>query len=1083
MPDLVVGGLVRFTRDDGATIGVVVATDPSRTQVKWDDPELPTLFVTKDAPLDRVDLPPMVVRASTGEPGLLVELKSENPPKWTVQTLNGVKTVPEADLRPNLDLDPGLKLANGELGSKKRFVLALATRLYLIRHLHDDLVSLAASRVDLKPHQVSVVHRVVSSYPHRFLLCDEVGLGKTIEAGMILKELRARDQGRRCLIIVPASLQRQWQFELKTKFNETFAILNSATAKHVEATEAPGTNPFHRYDSVIVSESWITGKKWAEFARQVAWDMIIVDEAHHVRANRAGQKRTRLFQLMQDLAAPDHLASRAMLFLTATPMQLEEYELYALVDLLDPALFPTDEHFRRAKSETPGLNLLVEQLSEIGFPIDGEDPEETVARVSRWLAIDERLAAKRLSAGPEEVATVCADLSERHLLSEILIRNRKKNVGGFMPRSASRWPVQLTDDERRALARVEDYVAHGYAQAEKTNDNAVGFVMVIFQKLMASSIRALRTSLEGRRQRLLAKTSPLKTTVTQLESLLDDDADATDVVATGSASKAEIAELEELVDLLDGIEHDSKAEKLLAELEGLFAEDPDGKVLIFTEFRETQRHLAELMTERAEASGSAWGIHFFHGQLNPFEKDRSVERFRDGTGPQILISTEAGGEGRNFQFCHVLVNYDLPWNPMRIEQRIGRVDRIGQEHPVEVFNLYTEGTIEERVLDVLEQRIDAFEQTVGGLDPILGTTEKSIREALRQAPAEREQALEALGEKLEKQVAAARDADMKLRDFIMDTKSFSKEIAAKITGRESPVSPEQQERFMLGLLREERTYVKSLGDEYELTFHDPFRKAHEYEFFLEGPKKWAVFRPDAVRDSQHIEYMAFGHEIIDSIVQEVLSPHFEGVTGSWRLSAGDEFSAAAGWLFVHVLNVPGIRPRQELVPVFVSDEGEVSLPVGRALLERAARLEQHDGVEIAASEFTVDSVGELQGVAEDEVERVRQEIEDEARASAGERVDQELAKVTKYFEYRRLAAADKLEATMATVNRLRNSSESGDKKILPVWERNLELAEELVLELAAARDRRLAEIEQHRHPYVDQQLVAAGRIEIVEELA
>ena len=175
--------------------------------------------------------------------------------------------------------------------------MALVTRHHRLAHLHDDLVSLGHTRVDVKPHQVGVVHRVITSYPHRFLLCDEVGLGKTIEAGMILKELRTRRIVKRCLIIVPPSLRRQWQFELKTKFNEVFPILDTDTVRHLEKTEGYTENPFLRYDNVIVSEAWVTSDARSNEVRQVDWDMIIVDEAHHVRSTRRGNRvvTTRLY--------------------------------------------------------------------------------------------------------------------------------------------------------------------------------------------------------------------------------------------------------------------------------------------------------------------------------------------------------------------------------------------------------------------------------------------------------------------------------------------------------------------------------------------------------------------------------------------------------------------------------------------------------------------------------------------------------------------------------------------------------------------------------------------------------------------
>ena len=172
----------------------------------------------------------------------------------------------------------------------RRFSLAVTARRYEIEQLTNDLVSLGESRVDIKPHQVSVVHRVITNYPHRFLLCDEVGLGKTIEAGMILKELRARGGAGRCLVIAPPNLLGQWQFELKSKFNETFSIINSDTVKYLRSTQGIDGNPFEVYDSVIVSSSWVTNEQWARYATEVSWDMVIVDEAHHARVHISGEQ-------------------------------------------------------------------------------------------------------------------------------------------------------------------------------------------------------------------------------------------------------------------------------------------------------------------------------------------------------------------------------------------------------------------------------------------------------------------------------------------------------------------------------------------------------------------------------------------------------------------------------------------------------------------------------------------------------------------------------------------------------------------------------------------------------------------------
>ena len=245
---------------------------------------------------------------------------------------------------------------------------------------------------------------------------------------------------------------------------------------------------------------------------------------------------------------------------------------------------------------------------------------------------------------------LCDDLSSKHLLSEILIRNRKAVVGGFMPRRAHRWKVELTQAEIDALDLVEDHVARGYAAASEQSDNSIGFLMVAYQKMMASSIAALRVSLAGRRDRLRAGDAKARGSSKELRELADEDSDlgaeaAGQLAALGDA---EADELDILVDALEALPIDSKAETLRSHMATIKDEAEVAKVLIFTEFRATQDHLAEVLRS------SGWNVSLFHGQLKPEQKDRAVEAFRDDSKPHVLISTEAGGEGRNFQFCSLV---------------------------------------------------------------------------------------------------------------------------------------------------------------------------------------------------------------------------------------------------------------------------------------------------------------------------------------------------------------------------------------------------------------------------------------------
>ena len=942
-------------------------------------------------------------------------------------------------------------------------------------HLHDELVSLGQVGVDIKPHQVAVVHKVISNYPHRFLLCDEVGLGKTIEAGMVLKELRARGGAQRVLAIVPPNIVRQWQFEMKTKFNETFSVLNTNTVRYLE-NQGHTANPFAFSNSILCSSGWVAGPKWAKLCAQTDWDLVIVDEAHHARSHRSGNRvdTTRLYRLVRDLAAPGHFAQRGMLFLTATPMQLDTHELYSLVELLDPALFPSEEQFERHRNEAPGLSRLAERLTQHDFPLPDQDADETVNQVARWLELDEDSVRRQLSEGPEERETLIDKLAERHLLSEVLIRNRKVVVGGFMPRVATRWDVELTLEERAALKAVEDYVQYGFQLAEGASNSAFGFVMVTFQKLMASSVAAIRESLYKRRETVKDVGLQFAASIDELEERLDYDNDASQVVsAIDGKSEMELRLLDRAIESLDRVRIDSKARVLVEQLSKLFHDDPNARALLFTQFRETQRFLAERL------SAQGWGVNVFHGQMSPQDKDRSVERFKKDAGLQILISTESGGEGRNFQFCHILINYDLPWNPMKVEQRIGRVDRIGQQNTVSIFNLWVKDTVEERVLDVLEKRIMVFEETVGGLDPILGDTESDIRKILRIAGEKQEKAFEQFSRKIEAQVRRARSAESQLGDFIMDTKSYRRELAERIARQPSPIGNDDLERFIGQLLSDVRTCISRRDDVYELTFHDEILDTHK-DLFAIGPKRKAVFRPDRRPDTEDVEFMAFGHPIVDAIVAQVLSDSYEGVTGTRRIPAADDLAPCAGWLFTYQFTIPGPRSTECLEPVFVTDGGKVSLEIGHSLVRRSYRFDSSER-DVEHSEIP-ENLEVIAPIAERTAEARREEIQREAEGQAAGRIGREVTRLTEWFDYRERAAKDRVEATQDILNRIRESGDESQRQILPVWEANLRRDTEVLHNLSPERSRRITDVEKYRHPQVTWSLKSLGRIEIVASL-
>ena len=481
-------------------------------------------------------------------------------------------------------------------------------------------------------------------------------------------------------------------------------------------------------------------------------------------------------------------------------------------------------------------------------------------------------------------------------------------------------------------------------------------------------------------------------------------------------------------------------------------------------------------------SACGWNTHLFHGQLKPEQKDEAVDRFRDGDGPRILISTEAGGEGRNFQFCHILVNYDLPWNPMKVEQRIGRVDRIGQTHPVQIFNMWLSGTIEGRILDVLEQRINVFEETVGGLDPILGGTEQGIKEILRLSEDDREAALEAFGKNLEDRVIKARDAEVKLRDLIMDTKSFRKEIAERIVGEVSPVTPETQEKFSKLLLASVKTHIKRIANaEHRLTFHQPFTGDHP-ELFAGDYRRRCVFRGDQRRDDELVEFFSFGHPVVEAIVADVLDDSYPGAVGAFEIDSVAGLEPGEGWLFGFELTTPGVtRPREDLVHVLVRDDQSTDFEEGAAVLQALAKLEPDTVRALFVDDSTLSGAKDAAEIAEICIASYASSIEVEVREGARDRAEAEFQRMALYFSYREHAASLKVQATEKTVQNLRNSENSEQRRIIPLWESNLERSRRLLLELGAERERKFAELEKLRSPVADWQMASAGRIRIVRE--
>lgn len=529
----------------------------------------------------------------------------------------------------------------------------------------ESLVGPVEASVIPLPHQLKVLTRAVSGDRVRYLLADEVGLGKTVEAGLIMRELKLRGLVQRVLVVAPKGLVMQWIAEMKTHFSEDFRLIVPGDLA-VYRRVAGESNLWQAFDQVVCSLDSVKPmdkrRGWSfqqveEYNRErfedlltAGWDLIIIDEAHRLGGSTEQVAR---FKLGRGLAG----AAPYLLLLSATPHQGKSDAFFRLLSLLDPDAFP-------------GMDS-----------ISKERVQPYVIRNEKRLAIDD------------------------------------KGQPLFKARNTVLHPVSwgAGHHEQQVLYdAVSDYVRNGYNQAIKEKKTYLGFLMILMQRLVTSSTQAIRSALERRLEVLQAPEEQLTlfNLVTEDEWEDMDGQEQMDALINSrlKAMKNERAEVKLLLEIARRVEYagpDIKAESLLDWIYRLQQEegDPDLKLLVFTEFVPTQQMLKEFLDARG------FSAVCLNGSMTMEEREAVQLSFAGEA--RILISTEAGGEGLNLQFCHVVINFDIPWNPMRLEQRIGRVDRIGQSHPVKVVNYFLENTVEFRVREVLEEKLVLIQKEFG----------------------------------------------------------------------------------------------------------------------------------------------------------------------------------------------------------------------------------------------------------------------------------------------------------------------------------------------------------------------------------
>ncbi|MDB9512841.1 helicase-related protein [Kamptonema animale CS-326] len=752
-------------------------------------------------------------------------------------------------------------------------------------HQHPGCLDFCLKSIPIKPwpHQIKILRRVAQQFPRSFLIADEVGLGKTIETGLILRYLLISQKVKRVLILSPASIQPQWQEELREKFNLHF--WSYSQNQFIPANNCQSTvkiqslsNPWNTHNLILASSHLVRrAERMGELLAAEPWDLIILDEAHHARRKSPQNRKetpNRLLQLMQQLRAK----TRSLMLLSATPMQIDTIEIFDLLNLLGLQghwLYGENfcNYFASLSEQPDGFSLdFLQQMSTDYFQKGGLP----CPRFDQYLTKNDRLISYRLRdtwqkgqriSNPkhclEDQAFITASrqyLTINNPLKDLMFRHTRDTLReyyrhGLLDREIPERKVQdnaITLEPNREIPlyrAVSDYVRHFYKLAQKEHRKALGFLMTLYRKRLTSSFYAIKESLQRR-------LDGINITPDDLGDLEDAD----DPIIEGLESyfepvdPQEIQYLENLLQQFENTGEDSKLSHFITILRQELIERESA--IAFTQYTDTMDYLREALRQLYGSQVACYsgrgGELYNNGEWQTVPKEQIKRQFRAGE-IKILLCTESASEGLNLQTCGVLINYDMPWNPMRVEQRIGRLDRIGQVYAtVKIHNFYYDGTVEAKVYRKLRDRIDAFQSVVGNLQPILARVPTFIERAAMSADPEEEGVLLAEFD----QVLDAPPLRPALDQMV------TRDVEADLLEISTPLPPTSISPQALEQLLTNSQVVKQAGAIFERL--DP----QIWQLNYQGKTYQVTFYPETFDEKPSLQYMNFGNPLFEQIISQ-----------------------------------------------------------------------------------------------------------------------------------------------------------------------------------------------------------------------
>ncbi|OBT04690.1 helicase [Shewanella sp. UCD-FRSSP16_17] len=743
-----------------------------------------------------------------------------------------------------------------DLTAPEKFKLKILA--HAIENWNENTGSLSRLDIDPLPHQVHLVHHILASGHLNWMIADDVGLGKTIETGMLLKALEQRGQADRVLLITPAGLTSQWKEELHNKFGLSEFRIYGENFNIDEGRE------WGMYKHVIGSiDRFKDDNHLDKLLRAENWDLVIFDEAHRLSRRQYGMKydASNRFQLANFLRAK----TKAMVLLSATPHQGKPDKFQSLLMLLNPD--------RKEEIETLALN-------------------------------------------PE-------------ILSEMIIRNNKSDVtdleGNFIFKGKTTKAIRVTHDEalKDFDRSLQSYLRKGYQTASEMGQagNAIGFVMTVYRKLAASSAKAINKALHNRKLRLIEESHAVSVD----ELLIEDErysGEAEEQQLTTQGKEFFDGELEQLDILIAESEQVLLSDPKLKEFKevlvpSILASNKSEKILIFTEYRSTQEYLKAALEDQY-GDGC---VDLINGSMRHQVRREAIRNFEDSG--QFLISTEAGGEGINLQDkCHIMINYDLPWNPMRLVQRIGRLYRYGQKHRVVVFNLYSPESMDDQIMELMHERID---QVVGDLSSLSGEYNERLSEDIMGEVAD----LVDVGDIL---LEATSDGITRTRERIEEALEKAKNSASKqreLFEFAAGFDPKEAKEELNITSEHVMFFAAGMFNLLDIEVVDKTHKNLIWQIKLNEPiatelgvrrTRWQITFDRTIHASRgNCEMMDLDNFLFKYLLKKAKSYEFGGLTAS--IGSTPQLEGAIICSYLRWQNTLGLRQRQELV-AFQVDQGK-----------------------------------------------------------------------------------------------------------------------------------------------------------------